>query len=242
MKSLIRSLTKEQLENIVKDSQSINEALRKIGYVYTNGTNHQLFRTVCQELNIDYSHFTGLSKTIIKRTEKNIFIENSTAAQSTLRNQYKKGNYTPYKCAICGIKEQQNKELNLRLDHINGNNRDDRLENLRQICPNCDSQLETFCRGQKNKIKIMPQYCEDCGKEISYGAKKCIICQSKDRRVVERPAREELKNLIRTIPFTKIAEKYGVSDKAITKQCIAENLPSRKKDINLISDEDQINI
>ena len=55
---------------------------------------------------------------------------------------------------------------------------------------------------------------------------------------VNRPSREELKNLIRYIPFTVIAEKYKVSDKAISKWCIAENLPSRKKDINNYSDEE----
>ena len=58
---------------------------------------------------------------------------------------YIKGNYTPYKCSICGLEPFWNgKELTLTLDHINGINNDDRLENLRWVCPNCDRQLSTF--------------------------------------------------------------------------------------------------
>jgi len=44
--------------------------------------------------------------------------------------------------------------------------------------------------------------------------------------------------MIRTIPFTQIAKKYNVSDKAIVKWCIAENLPSKKRDINILTDEE----
>jgi len=235
-KSLIGTLSKEQLEEIVKESTSVSEALRKIGYTYTGGTNHPLFKKTCQELGIDYSHFTGLKNGDIKRTIENVFCENSTASQATLREWYFKGNYSEYKCALCGIDTWQNKPLVLRLDHINGNNKDDRLENLRWVCPNCDSQLDTFCRSNGHK-KIV-KYCEKCGVEISPTAKLCNKCSHIEARVVERPNREELKQLIRTKPFTKIAKDYGVSDKAITKWCIAENLPSRKKDINAFSDEE----
>ena len=50
--------------------------------------------------------------------------------------------------------------------------------------------------------------------------------------------REELKNLIRTTPFLQIGKQFNVSDKAITKWCKKFNLPYRKKDINIISDEE----
>lgn len=243
-KSLIREKTKEELQEIISNSTNINEALRKIGYKYLGGTNHNLFKQVCEELNIDYSHFTGITKNNIKRNEENVFCENSTASQTTLKNWYLKGKYSEYKCSICGINEWNNKPLVLRLDHINGINGDNRLDNLRWICPNCDSQLETFCRGHKY---IRPKeenhnYCQKCGKEISQNATYCVECAHLISRIVERPSREELKNLIRNKPFVQIAKQYGVSDKAITKWCVANNLPSRKKDINNISDEEWINI
>lgn len=60
----------------------------------------------------------------------------------------------PNKCSLCGINTWREKPLNLRLDHINGVNDDYRLENLRLICPNCDSQLPTYC-GRNKKKKVL---------------------------------------------------------------------------------------
>ncbi len=82
--------------------------------------------------------------------------------------------------------------------------------------------------GQKNRVTL--NKCIICGKILKYyKSKYCVECGQKAQRKVERPTREELKDLIRTMPFTTIANEYGVSDKAITKWCIAENLPARKK-------------
>ena len=50
--------------------------------------------------------------------------------------------------------------------------------------------------------------------------------------------REELKTLIRTTPFTKIGEQFGVSDNAIRKWCDKFDLPRRVNDIKLYSDEE----
>ncbi len=47
-------------------------------------------------------------------------------------------------CEICGIKEWNNKEIIMVLDHISGNSEDNSLDNLRLICPNCDSQTITY--------------------------------------------------------------------------------------------------
>ncbi len=49
-----------------------------------------------------------------------------------------------YECKICGISEWEGTKLSLELDHIDGNSRNHRLENLRWLCPNCHSQTPTF--------------------------------------------------------------------------------------------------
>lgn len=88
------------------------------------------------------------------------------------------------------------------------------------------------------KNEKISRNCIDCGKPITKGAKRCVVCSHKAARTVKRPDRETLKNLIRTQPFTTIAITYGVSDKAVGKWCKFENLPFKKREINNYSDEE----
>ena len=73
--------------------------------------------------------------------------------------------------------------------------------------------------------------CSKCGTKITRHSKSglCSSCVQLGRRIVEnRPNREELKEFIREMPFTKIAELYDCSDNAIRKWCDKENLPRKK--------------
>lgn len=140
--ALIDNYTKEQLEEIVNTSFSMKQVIDRIGYSTHSGSNKVTVKKRLEHYGIDISHFTFHKG--IKRCPENIFVENSTASQSVLRKWYKKGNYTPYQCSICGLEPFWNgAELTLILDHINGKNHDDRLENLRWVCPNCNQQLDT---------------------------------------------------------------------------------------------------
>ena len=92
----------------------------------------------------------------------------NTAYQDFLNNpeKYCRGNYTPKhfkkefmeeqgnKCARCGNPPIHNGEpLVFVLDHIDGDASNNRRENLRMICPNCDSQLPTFKSKNKNSTR-----------------------------------------------------------------------------------------
>ena len=152
-----------------------------------------------------------------------------------------------HRCQKCGWGEinPTTGRIPLEIHHIDGDFRNCEESNLEVLCPNCHSLTPNFGslnregRGESNTRKC---FCIDCGKPITNGAIRCVNCESKNR-ITEKPVtREELKNLIRTTSFIEISKKYGVSDKAITKWCKAVNLPSKKSEIKLYSDEEWLNI
>ena len=253
--NLLNGFTKEQIIEILNKSKSYAEALSLLGMSKNQGANRIILDQYIKEHNIDVSHFIKKET----RNEQNIFIENSSVTQKVLREWYKKGNYSEYKCAICGQEPiWQGKPLTLTLDHINGKNNDNSLNNLRWICPNCDRQLPTF--GSKNKDS-KKYYCQKCGKKLSKKRKTglCRTCfnlnikkenkktqNNKEKAIKEKQekgiTREFLKQEIRSKPFTTIAKEQGVSDNAIRKWCKLYNLPSKSSEIKKYSDEEWKNI
>ena len=239
--SLLDKYSKQELENIVKNSLSYKDVAKLIGYTSYSGDLCDLIKEKIQYFNIDISHFKRTTNLI--RTPENIFILNSTANQTTLRKWYLQGEYTPYICSICGQKPiWQGKELTLILDHINGKNKDDRLENLRWVCPNCNQQLDTTgAKNPQRKIIAKKYYCIDCGIEISNGSKRCVSCFNKSQIIPLSKmcvTREELKDLIRTKSFCEIGRMFNVTDNSIRKWCDKYNLPRKKSEIIKISDND----
>lgn len=238
--SILSNYSNEEFARIIAENFSYRDCMKALGYNSCSGDSMKVVQKKIKELNLSADHFKTRG-TPIKRTEENIFCKDSTASQKVLREWYKKGNYTEYKCAICGQESFWNgKELTLILDHINGFNKDDRLENLRWVCPNCNQQLSTT--GSKNKAnkEHTLNYCIDCGKVISKKATRCLECANKARTSenVSWVNREELKNLIRTMPFTQIGNKFGVSDNAVRKWCEKYNLPKKSREIKSMSDKE----
>lgn len=242
--ALVDNYTKEELEQIVKESTNMNEVARKLGYVI-RGSNTKIIKDRLQKYGIDYSHFTLSGTNLTQRTYENVFCENSTATQHTLRKWYLK--YVPMeKCTICGqLPFWNNLPMTLILDHINGTHNDNRIENLRWVCPNCNQQLPTTgykkMRTENKELKKDIKYfCEKCGKEISNQSKLnlCLECAAIQRRVVERPNREQLKSLIRNTSFEALGRQYGVDGNAVRKWCDKYNLPRRKIDIKKYTDEE----
>lgn len=238
----------EEFAAIIASSYSYAECLKKIGYSSNSGDATNVLRKRIKSLNLNISHF-DMRPPATKRTEENVFCKDSTANQSTLRRFYLK-KYPMEKCSICGIFPIWNdKPMTLILDHINGSNHDNRLENLRWVCPNCNSQLDTTNARNPNRKKY---YCENCGKPVCQkGVKLCQSCFKEQQkktiidggqRKVERPSRDKLKELIRIKPFTQIGTQFGVSDNAIRKWCDDFNLPRKKSEINAYSNEEWANI
>lgn len=89
----------------------------------------------------------------IRRSNEEVFVENSDYARHHIKRRILEENMIEYRCGCCGIGPEWNgKPMPLVLDHINGVNNDNRLENLRFVCSNCDSQLDTYkARNIKKK-------------------------------------------------------------------------------------------
>lgn len=124
------------------------------------------------------------------------------------------------------------------------------------LCANCHAEVhdglytkEELFKKQFFNEQVIEEYkknrepkpknkCKKCGKEISPNAEFCEICCKIQRRIVDRPSREELKKMIYEEPFTVIGKRYKVSDNTIRKWCDAYNLPRKKQEINQYSEEE----
>jgi hypothetical protein len=84
-----------------------------------------------------------------------IFTENSSYSRHSLKDRILQRNLIEYRCECCKIgPEWMGKPMPLILDHINGINNDNRLENLRFVCSNCDTQLETYKSKNRKKSGV----------------------------------------------------------------------------------------
>ena len=162
MENKIYKLSDEQFVELLKKSSTISEVLFKLGYtVKGNSWGYSQVKRRMDDLNSDYSIFKGKSAVINTNKLNNvrkedILKENCKHQRTVLRRYVIKNNLIPYKCAICGCTEWQGKTLSLELDHINGINNDNRLENLRFLCPNCHSQTSTY--GSRNQQLNSSEY------------------------------------------------------------------------------------
>lgn len=107
----------------------------------------------------------------------------------------------------------------------------DKIYYNQQLADNLLKENEEIKYGKKH-------YCQRCGKLITQKATYCPECKKLLSRKVDRPSREELKDLIRSIPFTQIGKQYSVSDNAIKKWCAYYGLPKTKKEINGYSEDE----
>lgn len=90
--------------------------------------------------------------------------------------------------------------------------------------------------------KIPVSTCCDCGTKISPHATRCVKCAHKLQQKQKRPLREKLKEQIRNFSFAEIGRYYNVSDNTIRKWCVSMNLPTSKREINNITNEDWLKI
>ena len=148
--------TKEEFEFAAQNSKSIAGMCRLLG-LKPSGGNYRILHNAIKQYQINISHFTGQGWNVALEFKPNeakpigeILVENSTYQSYKLKRRLISEGIKRAVCESCGQTTWLGQPIPLELHHINGENRDNRLENLCILCPNCHAMTESY-RGKNKK-------------------------------------------------------------------------------------------
>lgn len=223
MNSYIDKIPKQKLKKIFSKSNSLHEILIKIGYK-NNKFGYKKLKDFIHQNKIDISHFKQIKK---RKTNINEYLVKGIKINSTTRRKIISIFFKNKCCSEnCSVKNGlwNGKPITIQLDHINGNPFDNRLKNLRALCPNCHSQTDTF--GSKNFKNTIREFksrltCSDCPKYLNYKnlSGKCNNCifQSKFKK-------QKIEKLIKIMPISKICKKLKTTPETLKGFCIKNKI------------------
>jgi hypothetical protein len=138
----------QQARAAIGASSSWTEALRRLG-LRAAGGNFALLKRWAAEWGIDTAHFrpyehAGRHLHRAPRPLAEVLVEHSAYNRASLKRRLYDEGLKQRRCELCGLGETwRGKRITLILDHVNGVHDDNRLENLRIVCPNCAATLDT---------------------------------------------------------------------------------------------------
>ena len=221
-KSIVSKISNEDFSKIVSESNSINDVILNCGYNSVAGNNCITIKDRIKNDNLDTSHFGEKKHSTKKYILEEILTKNSLYKNNgNLKKRLIKENILKLHCYECNITKWNNQDAPLQLDHINGDNRDARIENLRLLCANCHALTSTFCGKNTEKAnKEKPIYkCIDCNEiKLCKDSDRCVSCLPiKNRKIKDRPSKEVLEKEIKELGYCGTGRKYNVSDNCIRK-------------------------
>ena len=153
----LRKYTERRLREAVKNSTSLAQTLKKLG-VAPFGGNYRVLRRALAHFNLDTSHFTGQlwnkGETIGPKQPLRKYLSNELQIRSSrLKSRLLSEGVLTRQCANCRNIERLGQPIPLELNHINGDHSDNRLLNLRLLCPNCHALTPTY-RGKNRASKL----------------------------------------------------------------------------------------
>lgn len=229
-----RRYTEAMLRTAIAESLTYSDALRRLG-LRPAGGNHTTIKKHAARWGISTAHFEHDTARAdhLRRPRKplsEILVEGSTYHRGHLKRRLLAEGLKQARCELCGQGEiWRGRPMALILDHINGIPNDNRLQNLRIVCPNCSATFDTHC-GRKNRRESLKRACLRCGAEFVPAARSQRYCSRAcgrrwDRsgrprlqtRKVERPPYERLLAEITSDGYAAVGRRYGVSDNAVRK-------------------------
>lgn len=236
-----KKYTQAILEDACSKSNSLSEVLRRLGANPSGNTRFHVKQKI-EEYNISLAHFTyqPRNRSSFKRKRETFLVYNDTKTRTPgyLLKEAMLEQNIEYKCSgvDCELVDGiiwAGKEIPLDVDHIDGNYRNNYIENLRFLCPNCHRLTETF--GYKGTPK---NTCIDCGQNIKKRSTRCVKCSNTYKvrgnalKEDNYPSTKDLIAGIEEFGYTKYSKTIGLSDnglrKLLTRRGVIE-LPSKIK-------------
>lgn len=246
--------TKQQIEKAVAQSVSWVGTLRSLGLKSMGGGSYNHVKKLVNNFGIDTSHFTGQAwnkgrsyPKVIKKNLDNYLIKKGPPIASTrLKKMLWSSGIKEKKCERCNITEWLGNPAPLELHHINGDSRDNGLDNLQVLCANCHSLTPAFAGKNKrasgvtgSHAVLKPLYpedvrvqipsrplnsCVECFKSISHGGTRCCSCAAKGYYVIKWPSVDEILKKLSSISYCALGRELGVSDNAIRKHLKSKSI------------------
>ncbi len=150
---MLSSCSDEDVTEAVNKSRSIARALAKLGMRWTS-SKHRTLKLRIERLNLDRltssvrdGERERTTPVVPPRPLAEVLVIGRRFKSSTLRERLIREGLKQRKCEMCGRASWNGRPIPLELDHVNGRRDDNRLENLRILCPNCHAQTDTY-RGR----------------------------------------------------------------------------------------------